>query len=252
MADVKFTEFLWEYLERSKHNIERSLNNLGKVPPERLRIIYFDLGLDSETIAVHSILLGDRDEALKWFRKSSEYYFLQVESQRSLKGTCSWEGEMGECKNAFYMAVLSGDRELIKRCVGQSLGICAEYPEKYPDLANSYFYLVAFTRYLNGELELAREALDGIRVDDKKNIELYNGLKDGLRGLIACDHQRLVSGLNKILIFHAKSVNSKMPYHLISIDATVLTKIAREKEIIVKPDDTDKDLGKYIPWNLFE
>ena len=252
MAEEEFNKFLLEYIERSKRDFEKCLDYLGNVPPERLPIIYSGAGLDAETIAVHALLLGNRDEALKWFRKSSESYYLQAESQRSLTGTCSWEGEMGRCEVAFDMAVLSGDHELINKCIRQSLGICAEYPEKYPDFANSYFYLVAFTRYLNDELELARDALYKIRIVNKKHTDLCNGRRVGLLGLIACDRQGLVSGLNKILTFHAKSVNSKMPYHLISIDATVLIKIAREKDIIVKPEDINKGLEKYVPWNLFK
>ena len=251
--DEKESKFLFDRVVRRKYYIEKTLKTWGNQPPYKVPSrVYNSLALDAETIAVDTLLLGNMAEALNWFCKSSEYYYLQVESQRSLTGTCSWEGEMGECKNSFDMAVLSGDPELINKCVGQSLDICGEYPTKYPDLADSYHYLIAYIRYFNGELELACEALDKIRINDKKNYDFYNSCKEGLHGLMDCDLDRLISGLNKILSFYEKSVNSKMPYHLISIDATVLIKIAHDKDIIIKPEDIDKGLEKYVPWNLFE
>ena len=137
MIDEDMSKFLVKRIERSKHYIEMCLKEWGttssdKVPPR----IYYSLASDTRTIAVYTTLLGDKEEAIKWFKLSSDYFNKQVESQRIQAGDCSYESEAAICKDAFNMAIISGDCELINKSIELSINICKEYQKSFQIFLN--------------------------------------------------------------------------------------------------------------------
>ncbi len=237
-----------------KESIDHILEIWGSLPPEKIPINYYSLATEARKVAIFSFLLGDKADALEWFKKSSDFFICNVDSERRRVGLCVSATESGRCFDALNMAVLSGDASLVEKSIKHSLEICMEFPQKYKFAAEGYYIHMALTFYLAGKKNEALGYLDLMNPNRwRGNKGYFCGLKTALAGLANGDKSETINGLNMLLKDHTKNNKEPLsPEEILSIPATVLVKIAIENGIKITPEDIDSKLVKYIPWNLFE
>jgi len=239
-------EELKEEIESSINVIKQTKSRWGRIIPKRIPSAYYRLGLYSRGIAVYNLLLGNKKEALEWFRKSAKYFIKSVEQGRDKYK--KWEGEAGSCSDAFYMSILSRDRELLKKAMELTFDIHPDYPNRFPDPAGGYYCLMALSKKLVGDVESAKHFIEKAKTARKhKGFEDFeNGQILFIEGIIREDEKLCLQGAKKLSEYHSKKPQSMADDKLVNIRLTALLLIAKRRNIDLKLDN------EYIPKTLLE
>lgn len=245
-------EDLLKEIEYKKNRIKRYEDIWPQVIQGQIPATYYSMGFHSRGIAIYSLLLGNKEESLKWFEKAAEYLEEQIKHQRSLTG--SWEGESGSCTDFLHMAILYGDDKLIVKAVKKALEINENFPRKFPDAAQNYYYLQALSNIRSGNKEKTKDFIGKIDTKAHKGYEDYfNGLKECLEGLVEEDKELFLNGIYQLLQFHKRKYGKKpvTDNEFICITATVFLLLAKDRELEIKPYEINEEFRIYIPLVLF-
>ena len=240
-------------LDKVFHTIEIAQAQLDqdKVPPDNFYLAYSILGDNYRYAALYLLLLGDKREALTWFKKSTEYLKKSYLDRRSRQGLS--ESDSGVCVSLQTSSVLSSDKDIMLDVAKICLSLDKSYPEKYRALKSQYYYNRATSLIILGEDEKAKQIVD--KIGGNRSFRKYhNGLRQCLEGILDLNKALVLDGLNLVLEDHDdefKNVEVGPPYEMICVPATMLIKLAETRGIIIRPSDINDKYCRYIPWILF-
>lgn len=243
-------------IDHSMEVIDETLNDWNNIAPEQIPSAYFHLGLYSRNMAIYSLLLEDRDKALAWFKKSSEYHLTSLKGDRARYGTGTWGDEAGVCNVLLNSAVLSGDMVVMEEAARATLAMDDVFPVKHTNNASYFFYVKALGYILVGDDGKAAGIVDMVYAKSYSPFkDFFDGLGKCLQGNMTGDRDMVLAGLILVLKYHDKKYGMKkgtVADELICVPATVQVKLARMKGITIKADDIEEAYRRYIPWILLE
>ena len=213
-----------------------------QIIPEKIGSTYYGMGLESRGIAIYTLLLGNKEESLKWFEQAAKYY-----TKSRTKGR---DGEVQMLMWTILTSTLSRNKDLMKR----SAQIFDDLEYKTP----SYFYhfVSCLSNLILGNEEsalVAAERLGELEPTNYSKLKYYKGLGNTCKGIVKKDSSLLTFGLTNILKRHKTLIphlGETMDDALVCIPATALLILAKNKGIEIKPADIEEKYRKFIPWNL--
>jgi hypothetical protein len=254
--EISNEEWIKERIDSEKFMIKSRLDRWDKIIPDQIPTAYFGIGLFAKSIALYTLLLGDREESIRWFKKSAENFEKCVMERRARWGTGTLENEAGNCHDLLNSAVLSGDKSVMESAARTSLAISEKFPGKHRGSATHYYYDKTLGHIILGEDDKALEIVDKVNYRASRPFkDLFDGLRLCLEGTIKDDRGMVVEGLNLVLKFHYRKYGKKDPGpadEILCVQATVQIKFASMRGMKIKPEDLEEKYRKHIPWNLFE
>lgn len=234
-------EFVKE-IEYSKNRIKKYEEMWDRIVPEQITSTYFSMGLNARHIAIYNLLLGNKEEAIKWFEKAAEYY-----SKSRVKGR---DGEVQIVMWSLLTSLLSKNKDLMDK----SAKIIDDLDHRTP----SYFYhfVSCLANLIIGNEDIAlknAEKLEELEPTNYSKLKYYRGLGKTCRGIIKKDSNLVKSGLTDILRRHKSlvpSLGKTMDDALVCIPATGLLLLAKIRGTTVNPREIEEAYKNYIPWLL--
>lgn len=202
-------------------------------------------GIDAKRIAENYLLLGNIDEARKWFVESVNYY----RQAREIKLNLSSDIEGGNIFEMFVSSVLSGDGNLIKEV---SINIINN-PLKDYDLmvfGATNIKLYAMLVLDNPGIEEQQEKFNEVVKKYAKRVSGYlRGERETLEALTKKDREVFLEGIHTYIKSFPRS-GSYRNFPL-SLYAMVFIILAKDRGMDIDPrKDIDKKYHKYIPMGL--
>lgn len=252
---TKTEEEFVKKIEYSRNRIKKYENMWNQIIPDQIPSTYHSMGLNARHIAIYSLLLGNKDEARRWFEKAAEYYLKRIETGSKTQSV--YQGnDPGVYLDAFYTSVLSGDTNLPPKIAEGILGMDTNFPQKFPDVAKTYWYSKSLAGLILDKPSIVSENLKALVNNNKiqKN-EFFKGASEFIEGLLKKDIHLVSKGISNIIETHEKRIKSGQPLaddELVSISGTAMFLMAREKGLKIKPDDVKEKYREYIPWVLLD
>ena len=246
-------EWLKEKIKCYHDEKTKDLGQWDRYPPEKKP--YFSLAILSHTVALFSLLLGEREEAIRQFRQAAEYYDLEIK-QGSANMT-SWgtpSGHAGTCMNLLNYAILSMDKSTIGNAANTAITIDDAFPKKHRGFALWYYYDRTLAYLLLGEKERALEIVDKVNFKPGKLKDLFTGYRLSLEGILRNDRALLLQGLDQLLKYHYwryRGLVTGPGDELLCVGAMAQIQTARMNGISITQDDIEEKYRRFIAWNLF-
>ena len=243
---------LMNEIEYKKRRIAKDKAMWDKIIPEQIPTAYFGMGLESRGIAIYTLVLGNKEEALNWFEQAVEYYLNTIEKDIELKGLYR-VNESSNYLNAFYMSVFSDNTDLIVKVAKRILGMPTNFPKEFPNVAINFYYAMSLGSLILDKSSHVSDFLrELVEVNKTKKSDFFEGASEFIKGMHTGNAHAVKEGINKVLEVHEKRI-TKGPLtddELVCISGSVFLLMAKNKGIEIKPADIEEKYRKFIPWNL--
>jgi hypothetical protein len=258
IIDTTTERCVQEKIEWNKRIIDDTLSR--RFDPLIANVI---LGVAAQSIALYSFFSNDNKEAREWSGKTVVYYEDYFKARRKRYGTGTWKNEAGMRHTMLIAAAFSGDRGAINAAARACLSMDSEFFAKYHDFANLYWYNQTVSHLLLGDEENARLAVKGVNgvmyesLDDCGNFDgpeqHFFGLRLSLEGILKKNEIMVRNGLRPVLKYHdcENHVDVIGPADcMVCVPAALLVMLAGMRGLVVRPDDVEDKVRKYVPWYL--
>lgn len=242
--------------------VDDTLSRRNRVDP---LAAYAIAGVAAQSIALYLLWLDDREEACAWFRRTVSCHeeFFKARGKRPGAGT--WANEANMRHTMLSAALLSRDGKAIDATARACLSMDKDFPVRFHQAANLYWYVQAVSDIVLGDDEgaraVARSVNSGIfgSLDDCQHYDgrerRFNGLRLCLTGIVRGNEIMVRNGLRQVLRYHDAEHHVDAlgpPDGMTSISAAVQVRLARARGLAIGPGDIEEKYRKYVPRSLFE
>ncbi len=238
-----------------KEDIENIKGYWNEIPPEGLSGVYSDLAGDSETIGIYNIILGNKQEALNWFKQATDYHKKEKENADKAKPEINYELSY---KEFIYSAILTQDEKIIKDTAQHMCDmedailnkiIKGKTKTKLAMLLYRHGFILA--NLIVGNYSKTKEHLDAFERHHKTLIPEEYPITDAVKGILEKNPKLTKDGINKILKRHIGLTRGSLPQEqkLVCIPIVCMLTLAKLKGMNIKDIYIE---SKYIPKILFE
>lgn len=225
----------------------------GSVTEAKLPGAYGTLGNAARGIGICE-LLTEGDTSDRHFRVAAEYCAREIRGlDRRDDGVQpgSYADRPLRCQDALYTAVLSGDGDILEAIAELTLETTDSLPERHPGFAPVYHHITSLALYVVGSENRAREELDNIRPTvetHEEMVDLYQGWRTSLRGLLDDDEAELSEGISRLLRDHHERKGDDPEYadEFVSLDASAYLSIGSRASLEISLESFDPELRDYL------
>jgi len=243
-------------LDWKRHRFETKQDQLkaGEVVDEAMPSIHGRLGKKARGIGV-CLLLLDEDDPEQWFRRAAEYLVEKIdkvdEYSEVIEDSYQWHRPTHSCE-ALNAAIIAGDDSLIDEAIQRTYAIDRQWIlDTCPEFAHVLYYALALAAYLDGDPDAAHDWLAN-QPHEETDDNIFAGLYDALRAILASDEAALQTALEQVLAEHRAEYgpDTETAAGFVSVDAMVYLLLAREAGLTVDTAAFDEDLAMFLPPRL--
>ena len=264
---INFINFSKEFINSNKKKIlvpdkkfkSRSVQPLVEGSPRITQRWLWGFGTNAYAAARGYLMLNDRENAMNWFNKSSEFYFQCIKSYNETGQYFGVSKTFTETAALQVMksCMLSGNKGNINEI---SYYIIENKPEISLNSDLIYNYVLALSMMIGDETiddndndlhKQIKKLAASEKTHGKDVTGYYVGTADALKGIAENNKEKIFKGINKILFSFSKYLPRTKEVPL-CIDAIMLLLITKNKLAEIDMQDIDKKYQKYVSLCLLK
>lgn len=244
-----------ELIAMRREDMENIKGYWNEIPLEGLSGVYYDLADNSEEIGIFNILLGNKQEALDWFKKANDYYKKEIENMDKAEPGINYALAY---RNLIYSAILTQDEKIIKDTAQYMCNveneifnrIMKQRAKKYPMLIYHQGFILA--NLIVGNDDKVKYHLSAFKRNYKRPLKDGYLITDAVGGILEKNPKLTKEGIEKILKRHNRLIKRPVlseEEKLVCIPAIRMLILAKFKGMNINDVYIE---SKYIPKFLFE
>lgn len=241
-------EQLEKWIKEEKEEIDEVKGYWNEIIPEEIPGTYFDFAMKSRAIAIYNLCLGNKQNALKWFKESVRYCKKMIEYKNKNN-----KFDITSYRDLIFSVILTQDKGTIKKEADEMCNVEEKIKKdvKYKDDLFLYYYIFVLANLITEHSDKTRELLS--RLDKYKKLPYQSyPINDAVKGILQKDTELVKKGINNMLKRHAGLVRAQSittPERLVCIPVVCMLILAKLKGMNIKDIYIE---SKYIPKILFE